>query len=259
MLPLALSAASPVLSPHCTCAWLVTSPIAQTIVLHGSKDQLSCKSGCLKFNVFLCVSEFLQKCDHSFAKSVTWFVSLLLFCLHSAVFTIVCLVFSPNRISPPTSLTLRECVCLLTFGFRATASLLLNIYSAQSGIEAQNNSQVFGFIVCEDFIWLSERLSLLPSSITSSTTTFTSPPSESWGCNTHQRRGILSKQKLQFIYLTAGVGGHKETNCCNRRLLPISGWWMCNICSQEDNWLLKHWWSVDRETEKRIKNTEVVK
>lgn len=140
VLPLALSAASPVLSPHCTCAWLVTSPIAQTIVLHSSKDQLSCKSGCLKFNVFLCVSEFLQKCDHSFAKSVTWFMSLLLFCLHSAVFTIVCLVFSPNRISPPTSLTLRECVCLLTFGFRATASLLLNIYSAQSGIEAQNNS-----------------------------------------------------------------------------------------------------------------------
>lgn len=172
-------------------------------------------------------------------------MSLLVFCLHSAVFTIVCLVFSPNRISPPTSLALRECVCLLTFGLRATASLLLNIYSSQSGIEAQNSVWIY----CLWRLYLTFWKIITLAFIHYIFLLLSRRPLERAGVVTPIREEEYYQNKnYKFIYLTTGGGGHKETNCCNRRLLPISGWWMCNICSQEDNWLLKHWWSVDRDT-----------
>lgn len=39
--------------------------------------------------------------------------------------------------------------------------------------------------------------------------------------------------------ISAGVGVHAAYYCCNRRFLPIPGWGVCNICSQEYHWLLK--------------------
>lgn len=40
--------------------------------------------------------------------------------------------------------------------------------------------------------------------------------------------------------VAAGVCVHTADHRCDRRLLPVPSWGVCNICSQENHWLLKN-------------------